>query len=136
MQVSQQRGQVDDADRRQGPQGDGAADGPTGGVDGVFGRAGGVQGRAGPGRSSCPAGVSVTPAGPRTNSSAPSSRSRALIVADTPDWTTCSLLAARVKLRVVGDGEEVLEVAKLHSAIITISAGSYRKFSLAVISGP
>jgi MFS family permease len=51
------------------------------------------------GSSAAPASVSATRFDVRSSSGAPSSRSSTLTAAETPDWTTCSRVAARVKLR-------------------------------------
>src|SRR5271166_508513 len=128
VKVGKQGGKVYDADRRQGAQGDGAADGPAGGVDGVFGRAGGVEGCAGAWPQLLTRGGQVTPAGPRTNKSAPSSRSRALIVADTPDWTTCSLTAAWVKLRVSATAKKCSRWRSSTQPLSLLVLGPIRRF--------
>ena len=136
MEVGQQGGQVDDADRRQGAHGDGAADGPAGGVDGVFGRAGGVEGCAGAWPQLLSRG------GQRHPRRASDKQLRAEFALEGldrrghPGLDDMQPHGGLGKAPRVGDSKKVLQVAKLHPAIITDCAGPYQKVSLAVIALP
>ena len=66
--------------------------------------------------SSSPAGVSSRRAASAAAAPRPSSASSRRTCCESADWVTHSASAARVKLAVARDGDEVLELAQLHAA--------------------
>jgi hypothetical protein len=133
MEISQQCGYVDNADRSQNPHRDDAADGTAGGVDGVFGSTGRIEGFAGAGSQR------ISRKGERHACRAPDKQFCADFPFEGLDRRGHSGLddmqsfGGPGKALAVRDGEKVLEMAKLHPAIITVGAGTYHKISLSLM---